>query len=223
MPDKKRLLDYLAPELRARLSARWREQAVEAGRVIVREGEESAEVFFVLSGALFACSVSEGGKEVVFDRFGPGDCVGEFSAIDGAPRSSDVKVQSDARLGVMTRAEFNAFFDAEPEFARDLVEYLVAKLRVSVENFTHLRTEKVEDRIARRLYEIGLEHREGEADRVFIRRPPTQETIAREANAYREAVVGVMTRLKEAGIATREGRALVILSLAKLERWRSEG
>lgn len=40
MPDKKRLLDYLAPELRARLSARWREQAVEAGRVIVREGEE---------------------------------------------------------------------------------------------------------------------------------------------------------------------------------------
>ncbi|MEM9010232.1 MAG: Crp/Fnr family transcriptional regulator [Pseudomonadota bacterium] len=216
MAKDARLLDFLSDPLRDKLAELWHQRPVEKDRVIVETGQDSTEVFFILAGSFFAYNVTEGGREVVYDRFEPGDCIGEFSAIDGAARSTDVKALTDGKLAVLAARDFRDLFRRQPDFAEAVARYLVAKLRTSVESFTHLKTETVEHRIMRRLCAIAAEHREAEGDRVFIPRPPTQETIARETNAYREAVVNVMSKLRDEGLLERKGRAVIIPSLRRL-------
>jgi CRP/FNR family cyclic AMP-dependent transcriptional regulator len=76
-------LTTLASEIPAR--------RVEAGQMVVEEGDQSTQMFVVISGELEVIKRVEAGGEVRVAMFGPGDWFGEMSILDVQPRSASVR------------------------------------------------------------------------------------------------------------------------------------
>src|SRR5688572_26074336 len=91
---------------------------------IAADHEHSGDVFFILEGSVRANSVSADGREIIFIDLGVGDVFGEFSAIDGRPRSSSLVALGDCLLARMTADKFLALLRGNPGVAMRLIQLL---------------------------------------------------------------------------------------------------
>ncbi len=125
-------LDRFTPTDRERLLAAGRVQRLAEGEYLIRRGERGGDVFFVEEGRF---EVVDGSTqpEVVLGNVGPGKVLGEFSFVDAAPRSADVRAVVDAAVRVWEPASMLALFEAEPAFGaafyRALATATVARMR----------------------------------------------------------------------------------------------
>ena len=97
--------------------------------LISGEDEHAGDVFLILEGTVRASSVSADGREIIYSDLGAGEIFGEFSAIDGQPRSSSLVATSDCLLGRLPAVRFRELVAANPGVSRRLIELLVAKIR----------------------------------------------------------------------------------------------
>ena len=88
--DNITLFQGLDPAARRALADRCRWQHYAVGQQIVGQLDTSHDVFCIVKGRVRATSYSLAGKEVSYRDIGAGELVGEFSAIDGEPRSATV-------------------------------------------------------------------------------------------------------------------------------------
>ena len=95
-----------------------------AGDYICREGF-TAEAFYVLL-ADRAVVEREGGRRVALAR---GDFFGELGLIDGAPRTANVRAETDLWAARLPKDAFAKLVDREPAIARWIMVALVARIR----------------------------------------------------------------------------------------------
>ena len=100
------------------------EITVDAGRVIIDQGQTGREAFVVLSGT---ATVKRNGKKVA--TIGAGAIVGELSLFDHGPRTATVTCDSDCQLLVIPQREFLAVIEQVPALTRRILEYLSGKIR----------------------------------------------------------------------------------------------
>jgi CRP/FNR family cyclic AMP-dependent transcriptional regulator len=72
-------------------------------------------------------TVTHGSRAV--RTLGTGDYFGEISMIDGKPRSATVTVEEDLRALAIDHGVFETLLDEQPDFARQLLNALCARLR----------------------------------------------------------------------------------------------
>jgi CRP/FNR family cyclic AMP-dependent transcriptional regulator len=118
----------ISPELLARLSDRGGQRSYARGELLIREGDASTEVYILLAGELTAYTTDAAGKELIYGTMTPGEFFGELS-LDGGPRTASVRAASSAICVVVPQSEVQAFLGEYPEFARDLVMSLIARVR----------------------------------------------------------------------------------------------
>jgi len=99
------------------------------GSVLFKEGEVSGKVALILSGAAKASSLTEDGREIVFAVLGPGDLIGELSALDGRPHSATATVIQEADMLMIQASDFKAYVEAHPQMALLLLKILSGRLR----------------------------------------------------------------------------------------------
>jgi CRP-like cAMP-binding protein len=92
--------------------------------VIVREGDVGDSFHVILEGQVR--TTSSAGHEIVL---GPGDCFGEISLIDGAPRSTTVVARGAVTIAVIIREHFLTALHSAPELAVALLPALTAVIR----------------------------------------------------------------------------------------------
>jgi CRP/FNR family cyclic AMP-dependent transcriptional regulator len=97
---------------------------LDAGSVLIREGEHGEEFFFVLSGKV---SVSVAGKEVAV--LGAGDFFGELALFDPAPRDATVTTSEPSELVVIGAQRFQPLLDDVPLLSRKITAGLARRLR----------------------------------------------------------------------------------------------
>src|SRR4051794_37666878 len=100
-----------------------------AGTAIFHELEAPSRVYIVLSGFVRLSRVSEEGREVILAIRGPGDLLGEQSAIDGMPRSATAVAHDDVSVLVLSALDFLAFIRENPRVALVLLKMLSQRLR----------------------------------------------------------------------------------------------
>ena len=61
----------------------------ERNQEVLSYGDESRDIYFIVSGTVRATIYSRSGKEVTFRDIGSGKVFGDLSAIDGRPRSAN--------------------------------------------------------------------------------------------------------------------------------------
>ena len=92
--------------------------------MLTRVGEPGEEFFFILDGAAMVDVTRR--KRI---RLGPGEFFGEMSLLDGEPRSATVRAETDMRLLVILRRNFQSLLTEVPELTRSILVVLSRRLR----------------------------------------------------------------------------------------------
>src|SRR3712207_1427071 len=127
--DEIRFLDALGEDERAWLHERAVRRSFPAGTAIFLEHEAPDRVAVLLEGRVKIASTSEDGRERVLAFRGPGEVLGELSAIDGRPRSATVTAVDPVEALVVPAADFRAFLERTPRVTLYLLRALIGRLR----------------------------------------------------------------------------------------------
>lgn len=184
-------------------------------RQIVAEGDPTTDVFFVGEGSIEAKSFSLLGKEVTYIDVPVGGVFGEFSAIDGEPRSATIVTNASSLIGRMTAANFRATLLAYPALHMRITELLVMKARSLSRRIFEFSTLAVRFRVQAEL--LRLARIVDDRPNVAVVEPaPTHHEFATRVSTHREAVTRELNYLASIGLLELAKRRIVILDVTRL-------
>ena len=211
-------LGELAADERAALEQVGSVRHYKRGDVLFHQGDDAGAVLVLLDGHVKAAMLNDG-REVILAFPGPGELLGELSAVDGEPRSATVRAVDEVEALVIPGSAFRAFLEHRPRIALTLLRSVVARLRESDRQRVDYAVNDVVVRVAGRLVELcerfGAEH-DGQIDTGLA---ITQDELAAWAGASREAVAKAMGILRALGWIRTERRRTVVLDLPALRRY----
>ena len=196
----------------AALSKHWIVRRYTPGERIVAHGESGRDVFFILEGRARVTLFSENGREIFYGDRGPGDIIGEVSAIDGKVRSA----LEPTRAARLPAPAFRRLITDHPDFSWALLEHLSSGIRHMTERVYEFSTLVVRRRLILELLRRADERNESNS-RVFIDPAPTHFELAASISTHREAVSREMSVLAKRGLIERCGRRLLLCDLTALE------
>ncbi|MFM8563035.1 MAG: cyclic nucleotide-binding domain-containing protein [Acidimicrobiia bacterium] len=100
------------------------EVKLDAGTVIVDQGQTGREAFVIISGS---ATVKRNGKKVA--TLGAGSVVGELSLLDHGPRTATVVADTECTMLVISQRQFLAVIDAIPAISHKLLATLAGRIR----------------------------------------------------------------------------------------------
>ncbi|PRY42498.1 Crp/Fnr family transcriptional regulator [Umezawaea tangerina] len=183
----------------------------EPGAVICHQGEPSQHVLVVRGGLFRVTATSSSGHEKVLAVRGPGDIVGERSAVDGLPRSATVRALGEASALVIQPLRFTELCKRQPHIAWAVLTVVVSRQRDADRQriqFSGTATQ----RVAAVLLDVALHRGVGSAGAVAL----SQEELASTAGTSRESLVRVLRLLREQGIVSTGRRRIDILAPDRL-------
>ena len=203
--------DLLRPDERASLEAVGRRERYPRGAIIFREGSPSASVIIVVSGRVKVSSDTATGIEVVLAVRGPGALLGEFSAIDGAPRSATVSALEPVTALAVPSVEFERHLHTNPRVAVVLMKELIRRLRDADRKRIEFGAFDTTGRVAARLVELADRFGEQTDEGLRINLPLSQDELAGWTGSSREAVTKALRTLRDEG-CIRTGRLRVVVT-----------
>jgi CRP/FNR family transcriptional regulator, cyclic AMP receptor protein len=211
------LLSTLSTEQRQEI---WRaavHQNVAELSILINEQDDTADIFFLLSGRVAVKSFSETGHEVSYIELVPGACFGEFSAIDGGKRAATVEALTPVSVIRLSRSRFRGFIEKFPALGLALAEHLVARSRSLSERIFEFSTLPVRSRIHLELLRLAR-RADHLADRIAIQPAPTHQELAARISTHREAVSREIAALEAGGYVKAGRRTIEIISIKALRQ-----
>jgi len=158
------------------LAATFQPVVYDTNTLLFREGDVGDHFYIVLSGSIAIIKAMDTPDERLVGLRGPGEFVGEMSLLnqDGL-RTASVRVQEDARVIEITRADFDALLYRYPTLAYSMLRVLSARLRASNDTAIQDLHEK-----NRRLEQAYADLQAAQAQLI------EQEALARELKLARE-------------------------------------
>jgi CRP-like cAMP-binding protein len=216
LPDG--FLALVSDDERTALLAAGRRRTFGAGDALFTEGDRSDHVILVLAGRVKVASTTADGREVLFAVLGPGELLGELSALDKQPRSASVIAVEPVEAVAVTVDAFERFLADHPSVPISLLRMVSRRLR----DADRQRAEFSEDsrgRLARRLLELAERFGEDDgAGTVRITLPLSQDELAAWVGSSREAVARGLRTLRARGWIETQRRRIVIRDLPAVRR-----
>jgi len=191
------------------------------GDTLFHQGDEAGAVLVLTAGHVKAAQVTAEGREVILAFPGPGELLGELSALDGLPRSGTVRALEDVEALAIPGSAFRDLLEHRPRIGLVLLRSMSARLRETDRQRVDHAVHDVVVRVARRLVELcdRFGDGDGEAEVVEIGLALTQDELAAWAGASREAVAKAIALLRTLGWVQTERRRIVVLDLQALRRY----
>ncbi len=170
------------------------------GKSLMTADQTGEVVYFILSGAVKIHVEQEDGADVSIAILGPGEIIGEMSALDQTNRSASVVTLEETTLLWMDRDMFRHCLTTIPMLACNLACSLSARLRSANDQIQSLASVEVETRIARRI--LSFAERYGQTlsnGDLLIPIRLTQSDIANLVGASREHTNKILVSYKERG------------------------
>jgi len=210
------LFSKLSPAELSIIAERLRPCIFEEGEEIFEQGEPGDAMFVIQSGRVKIFSRSEGGKELTLNVYGAGDFFGEFSLIDGQPRSASAAAMERTEALVLRHQDLIALLTEHPEIAISLMRGLVARLRYTTEYAEDLVFLSVNGRVASKLLELMEQHGVPTKAGIEIQVPVSIPELAGRAVAPPEIVRRILDFYELGGVLARDGDHLTVLDPATL-------
>ena len=210
------LFSKLSPAELAMVAVRLKPHFFEAGEVIFHQGELGDAMFIIRSGRVKIYSQGEGDQELTLNVYGEGDFFGEFSLIDGEPRSTSAAAMEPTEALVLQQRDLITILTEHPEISVSLMRGLVARLRYTTEYAEDLAFLSVNGRVASKLLELMDRHGVQGSAGIEISVPVGIPQLAGLAVAPPEIVQRILDFYELGGILAREGERLTVRDPATL-------
>src|SRR6202020_204889 len=148
-----------------------------AGHAWFTERDLAERVFVIEHGQVMISSIGPGGREIVLGLRGPGDVIGDLSALDGAPRSASALAVGDVEATVAPGTALTRAL-ADPSMAMELLRILASRLRDADRKRLEFAALDTLGRVAWRLQELGERFGEETAEGLEGERPLAPEQLA---------------------------------------------
>jgi CRP/FNR family transcriptional regulator, cyclic AMP receptor protein len=203
----------------AQLHARGVVRRFPRGNALFHEHQASDRVMLLTAGRVKIASTSADGRESVLAFRGPGEVLGELSAIDGKPRSAGVTAVDPVVALVIPAPAFRAFLERSPRASLWILERVITRLREADRKRAEFGASDTIGRVAARLVELASEYgRELPRGGVRIDLPITQEELASWVGSSREGVNKALHTLRGLGWVETERRAITVLDMEALKK-----
>lgn len=179
------------------------------GTALLSERDPARSVLVLVSGWAKVTTLGVGGREAVLNVCGPGDIVGEISAMAPGPRSGAVvavDVVTALRLSV---ERFARIIRAHPGISAVVSRVIAGRLRAADRRheFADLSTAR---RIAELLAELAHRYGTATSDGVVVDLRIRQQDIAAMTCASREVAARTLRALREAGVISTTRQRLTV-------------
>jgi CRP/FNR family transcriptional regulator, cyclic AMP receptor protein len=201
-------LANLEPAGRLELVREGRRMSLPAGSTLLFEGDLSERVVVVLEGAVRVFATGPNGREVLVTIAGPGEILGEMSALDGQAHSASVNTVDPADVVLVPASAFRSLARRRADLAFAVALRLTRELRRVVQERVGLEVFDVPARLARTLGELADRLDTG-AEPVVI--PVSQRELAEACGASREAVTKALATFRGRGWVRTDRRAITVL------------
>ena len=188
------------------------------GTVLFHEQQISDRVVAIVAGRVKLSCISEEGREVLFAIRGPGELIGEMSALDGEPRSASATALDALEVLSIPATDFYAFICGNPDAALLIIRMLSRRLRDSDRKRFEFASQDSMGRVAARLVELVEQFGQETERGVRIDLPLSQEELAGWTGSSREAVSKALSAMRELGWLDTQRRSITVRDLDALRR-----
>ncbi len=188
------------------------------GEVLFDEGENGDRLYIIEEGKIKLGSSSGDGRENLLAILGPSEMFGELSLFDPGPRSLSASAVSDSVLYELEHSALVRVIEERPAVAKHLLTALARRLRRTNEALADLVFSDVPGRVAKALLDLSTRFGERVDEGIRVAHDLTQEELAQLVGASRETVNKALADFAGRGWVRREGRAVVLLDIDRLER-----
>jgi CRP/FNR family cyclic AMP-dependent transcriptional regulator len=181
-----------------------------AGATLLFEGDLSDRVVVVVSGAVRVFATASNGREVLVTVAGPGEIMGEMSAVDGQAHSASVNTLDEADVVLVPAASFRAVMQGNARVAFAVAMRLTRELRHNLQQRVGIEALDVPTRLAQTIVALAdrLDVRDG-----GIELPVSQRELAESCGASREAVTKALATFRTRGWVSTDRRSIAVLDL----------
>ncbi|MFV0278659.1 MAG: Crp/Fnr family transcriptional regulator [Parahaliea sp.] len=217
-PIKQNWINQLTGPVRAEVLSRMNRRHYSAGELIYRAGEPGDELFLIERGNVRIYTLTEGGKELLYDIFPPDTCFGDSSVVDGGPRPHMAQAVSELHLRVLSRTDFEALWPRYPEVTLALARLQTLRARRLYGIYEQVSLSALSQRMASRLYALvqtmGDERDDGG---IHFDMRITQEDIGSLVVGSRQSVNKILKQWQCSGVIELAYGSLVVRDLGILK------
>jgi CRP-like cAMP-binding protein len=208
--------EKMLPHELEELIATSSERRTPRGTVIFSKGDPGSSMMVVLVGHVRVGSISADGREVTLNVIGPGEIFGEFSLLDGKPRSADAVAADDTTLMVIERRSFLPFLLRHEGLVERLLVVLCDRLRKTSLALEEISLFDLPARLALRLVKLGEDYGRDTPEGVRISLKLSQRDLSTLVASSRESVNKQLRVWRESGLLAMQDGHLVLRDLPAL-------
>jgi len=186
------------------------EKTLQRGEVILREGELSDTLYFVVAGAVKIFKTSSQGKDQILSIARPGEALNDIPVFDGGANPTNAQTLGPVTLYSINKDKLQSIMQQYPKVSLNASRVLAQRMRQLVSLVEDLSFRHVLGRVTK----ILLSHA-GDSDGT--KEHLTQQEMAAMAGTAREVVARSLKALEEQGHIRLERHRIVITDRKSLE------
>lgn len=189
--------------------------------MLVRNGDRADSAIVLRAGLVKVHRSAAAGHDVVLNIAGPGDLLGEVTAVREAVRGANVTALEPVEGVVISVSALRVLLADHPRAALAVLDLVLERLRVADARRLEFANSESLGRVASRLIELTERFGSGaEGGPIDVPLPINQEELAAWSAASRESTARALRTLREIGLIETSRMRLRVLDL---ERLRSHG
>jgi len=190
---------------------------VDAPKIILSSGDNSTEVYFIVSGLVRATMYTQSGREVSYQDIYPGNMFGEMAAIDQMNRSTHVIAIEDTVLLKLSSKSFIDIISTYPSVGLATLYKITKVNRFLCERIYEFSALDVNHRIRAELMRLAKGISPNSSGEVTIVNMPIHQELANRLATHREAVTRELNRLENENVIKKDKAKSIILNVEKLQ------
>jgi len=181
-----------------------------AGREIFAKGSPGQSLVAVLRGSIKISSLSNEGKEIVFNIINAGEIFGEIAVLDGEERSADATAMTDCELLVLNRRDFLHLLENRADLCMIMLRILCQRLRQTSEQVEDVMFRHLESRLAKALLQLAERAGPHGLQSTSVELHVSQRELGSMAGGSRESVNKILQNWHRQGMIDL-GKASVLI------------
>lgn len=210
-------MESLTDSDRQALLSAGRRREWEAGDLLMRDGDRADSAIVLLAGLAKIHKMTAEGQDVVLGLCGPGDLLGEISAVREAVRSASVTALEQINALVLPVPDLRGFLAQHPRAALALLDLALGRLYVADARRIEFSSSESLGRVASRLVELAERFGQRlDSGAIEVALPFAQDELASWSSSSRESTARALRTLRELGLIQTHRLHVTVLDLERL-------
>lgn len=209
----------LEPRERNSLRAISLPRTYDRGEVLFHQGDDPGALHTIMSGRVKVSAMTDDGREALFSLPGPGELVGEISALAGRQRTATVRALEPVKSLTIPGDALRAAVSSSSRLAIFFLELAADRLQAADRQRLEFVGQDVLGRVARRVNSLVQDSGRPVADGIMVDMFLSQEELAGWTATSRETVNRALQQLRAVGCLRSEGRRMIVTDLGALRRY----